>query len=142
MTEAKRREKKRYRIKHRDKWLASKKRWRERHRAERIAYQRSYYAANRERLMLDMRLSWPVTHAMRVQREMSDAAFYAHERRRARVSYAKAAVLAGRVYRPVYGARIPDWCVRGQTFDRPEPTLEQKAFAKQLHIERKEARNA
>ena len=76
-----------------------------------------------------------------------DADRYAKERMCKRVSYAKKMVRAGRPYRPLPSRRIPDWATKDERildtrsqFLADNITDSQRAYARELAIERKERR--
>ena len=74
-----------------------------------------------------------------------DAAAYAQARRKGRIYRAKKAVSEGRIYKPQFARRIPDWCVMGRVLDAASPFLDvnitpsQRAYARELAIERRKA---
>lgn len=83
----------------------------------------------------------------------ADRAFYAkavvRKRAQRRVCHAKARLLAGKVYSPRFRVRLPEWAAAGQrVLDARSPWLwnnitdAQRAYARELAIERKERRAA
>ena len=83
----------------------------------------------------------------------ADRAFYAkavvRKRAQRRVRYAKARLLAGKVYSPRFRVRLPEWSAAGQrVLDARSQWLavnlsaSQRAYARELAIERKERRAA
>ena len=83
--------------------------WRD---ANRLAYQQKmhrYYIENIDYLTETSR----ERRKKLVCRMIFDAAFYAEWRKRGRIRKAKKCIMSGKVYRPQFNRRIPDWCTRG-----------------------------
>ena len=153
-----------------DKVRAAQKRYRDAHRLERrardAARQRAKRAADPEkarelyrqykqrrkaRLAADPVFSarWHAAHAARVRKYNAkmlqvSARFYALSRMYRRKSHAKKVVLAGKLYRPRYSCRIPDWCVKGERiidyrsqFLPENITPSMAAYARSLAMERR-----
>ena len=115
-----------YYAKHREKRDKVKKKWTDANRNKVRGYIRKY--------MRKIRLAW-----------CFDAVAYAKGRAYDRMLRAKRTVLRGGVYRPHFSRRIPDWATKGErTLDVSSPWLDvnitpsQRAFARELAIERKE----
>lgn len=79
----------------------------------------------------------------------ADAKLYAAWRAKRRMQWARKAVAEGRLYRPLYCTRIPDWATKGQRILDASSALlavnltdAQRAYARELAIERKERRAA
>ena len=79
----------------------------------------------------------------------SDAKLYAAWRAKNRMRWARKAVAEGRLYRPLFCLRIPDWATKGQrvldarsAYLAVNLTDEQRAYARELAIERKQRRAA
>lgn len=77
----------------------------------------------------------------------ADAKLYAAWRAKRRMRWARKAVAEGRLYRPLYCTRIPDWTTKGQRIlDASSAYLDvnltdsQRAYARELAIERRAAR--
>lgn len=140
---------------HREERRASARASYARHREERLAKRKAYYRANRNRCLEWWRMhrTKPEVRAYRrvyYKRRYAntlmlwavDAAAYAQARRKGRIYRAKKAVLEGRVYKPQFARRIPDWCVMGHVLDARSPWLvenltpSQRAYARELAIER------
>lgn len=128
------------------KWQAENKdRLREYHREYARRYASADEALPRSKLTPEQRkerahLKW----FKRIIREMLDCDFYAHNRRKARESQYKRWAKQGKNWTKGQPARrIPDWCVRGAVLDARSQWLphnitpEQKAWARELCIERK-----
>lgn len=140
---------------HREERRASARASYARHREERLAKRKAYYRANRSRCLEWWRMhrTKPEVRAYRLvdyKRRYAntlmlwavDAAAYAQARRKGRIYRAKKAVSEGRIYKPQFARRIPDWCVMGHVVDTASPWLienitpSQRAYARELAIER------
>ena len=99
------------------------------------------------------RLRKKASHARDYERLLpkleTDAQRYAKWRAKRRIQRARKAVAEGRLYRPLYCTRIPDWATKGQRIlDASSAYLacnltdSQRAYARELAIERKERRSA
>ena len=115
-------------------------------RAEHPEYQRAYYATHREAYREYAHAAMVFRHI----REMVDADFYAANRAKRRAyayaRYKRLGLTWGQGGRP--SMRIPDYCVRGQVLDVRSQWLinnmtdEQRAYARELAIERKKQRES
>ena len=115
-----------YYAEHREKRDAAKKKWADANRDKVRGYVR--------KCMRKIRLAW-----------CFDAVAYAKGRAYGRMLRAKRTVLRGGVYRPHFSYRIPDWATKGEpVLDASSSWLDinltpsQRAFARELAIERKE----
>ena len=120
------------------------------------AARRAYYWANRERLVAAAREYHRRYPMMRIFQYMDmcdrfrvDAKAYAEYRAKDRERRRRDAEKAGRTYRPKLGKRLPDWALYGQSVvDARSPWLaenltpSQRAFARELAIERKGRRSS
>lgn len=119
---------KKYYQEHKEKRNAQGKRWRAAHPELHREYVRKYMANFRMRFYFD-------------------AEAYATYRAYNRKLRAKEAVLKRGSYRPRFNRRIPDWVTYGKVLWAASPWLaanltpSQRAFARELAIERKEARS-
>ena len=122
--------------------------------AYRYAWSQMYYAENGDRIRARQReyhRKYPLMRAARYaemcEHFKNSAAAYAEHRRQGRIWLAKKAISKGRIYKPRFDLRIPDYCVKGQVLDVRSPWLienltpSQRAFARELAIERKEWRD-
>lgn len=119
-------------------WIAAKRRnpaWLAKRRAKECARMKAYYKANPEK----KRECW---------RKFTDK-FGIARRPRARMAYAKKVVLSGRPYTPRFYMRKPEYAPVGASgIDTRSPFLwnnltdEQRAYARELTIERKAQREA
>lgn len=81
-----------------------------------------------------------------VERSSLDAVYYAERRRKLRIDNAKRSIAQGRIYRPRFNRRVPDWSTMGKVVDAASPWLAenitpaQRAFVRELYIERREGR--
>lgn len=140
---------------HREERRASARASYARHREERLAKRKAYYRANRNRCLEWWRMhraksevrayrlvDYKRRYANKLMLWAVDAAAYAEARRKGRIYRAKKAVSEGRIYKPQFAQRIPDWCVMGHVVDVRSPWLienvtpSQRAFARGLAIER------
>ena len=133
---------------HRDAFREYERRYREKHRESYNAHAREYAKAHprmctKEQMREESRLAY----VRRCLREMVDCDYYAHNRARNRAAYVAQWKREGKDWgagRPAM--RIPDWCVRGGVLDTRSQWLfcnatdEQKAYARELAIERKKWR--
>ena len=117
---------KKYYAKHREKCDNVKKKWADANRNKVRGYVR--------KCMRKIRLAW-----------CFDSELYAKGRAYDRMLKAKRTILRGGTYRPHFRYRIPDWAVKGETIlDSSSQWLQvnitpsQRAFARELAIERKE----
>lgn len=75
-------------------------------------------------------------------RKMIDAEYYAKRLAQQRFYKAKKTILSGKMYRPVMSRRTPSYCTMGNVTDYGSKflceniTAEQKAYAKELYLER------
>lgn len=127
------------------------------------AKRRKYYAEHREEICRKWREMYRADEAYRLRKKAShaheyerllqklesDAKLYAQWRAKRRMQRARKAVAEGRTYRPLYCTRFPDWAVKGQrvldvssAFLAVNMTPEQRAYALELAVERKERRAA
>lgn len=125
-------------------------------RARKIASARKYYAKHREKCLEDRR-KWAVANRDKVRGYVRKcmrkvrlawcfySELYAKGRAYNRMLKAKRTVLRGKLYRPRFGCRMPDWATKGETIlDSASPWLienltpSQRAYARELAIERKE----
>lgn len=127
------------------------------------AKRRKYYAEHREEICRKWREMYRADEAYRLRKKAShaheyerllpklesDAKLYAQWRAKRRMQRARKAVAEGRTYRPLYCTRFPDWAVKGQRvldvsseFLAVNMTPEQRAYALELAVERKERRAA
>ncbi len=125
-------------------------------RARKIASAQKYYTKNRKKRDKDKR-KWADANRDKVREYVKkhmrkvrlawcfDSDLYAKARAYDRMRKAKRTILRGGVYRPHFGCRIPDWATKGErTLDVSSPWLDinitpsQRAFARELAIERKE----
>lgn len=132
--------------------------------AERIrAQKRANYAKRRAEISERWREKYRTDEAFRLRRKAShareygrfvqkmevDAELYAAWRAKRRKQRARKAVSEGRTYRPLFCMRIPDWATKRQrvldvssAFLAVNMTPEQRAYALELAVERKERRAA
>ena len=127
------------------------------------AKRREYYAAHREEICRKWREMYRANEGYRLRKKAShardyerllpkletDAQRYAKWRAKRRIQRARKTVAEGRLYRPLYCTRIPDWATKGQRIlDASSAYLavnlsaSQRAYARELAIERKERRAA
>ena len=130
------------RVKRRRAW---NREYRKRNREKLLETARKWKAANREKVRAYSRRSY----LRRVIREMFDAEYYAHNRARTRANHYARWKRMGLTWGQGGGRpsmRIPDYCVRGQVLDVRSQWLinnmtdEQRAYARELAIERKKQR--
>lgn len=140
---------------HREERRASARASYARHREERLAKRKAYYRANRNRCLEWWRMhrAKPEVRAYRLvyyKRRYAntlmlwavDAAAYAEARRKGRIYRAKKAIAEGRIYKPSFNRRIPDWATYCRVAWAESPWLvenltpSQRAFARELAIER------
>ena len=121
--------------------------------ARRRAAKRKWNAANRDKVTAAQR-AWKERNPDRVKayrmrcivREMTDCEYYAERRRKARERANLRRLRMGLTAVGKPAMRIPDWCVRGGVLDTRSQWLfcnatdEQKAYARELAIERKQWR--
>lgn len=112
---------------------------------ERVERRRAYRKRNREKMRAYSRRSY----LRRIIREMFDAEYYAHNRARTRANHYARWKRMGLTWGQGGGRpsmRIPDYCCRGQVLDVRSQWLinnmtdEQRAYARDLAIERKNQR--
>lgn len=123
------------------------------------AKRREYYAAHREEICRKWREMYRANEGYRLRKKAShahdyerllpklesDAKRYAQWRAKRRMQRARKAVAEGRLYRPLFFLRIPDWATKGQrVLDARSQWLAcnltdaQRAYARELAIERQE----
>lgn len=112
-----------WRKRNRERWLKWIKEYREKN-AERLREAKREWAVSetgrackrkyRETHRDQYRASSAKVEAKRRVRKEEDAAYYAQERGRRRVAYAKKRILSGKVYKPKFPMRIPDWATKGR----------------------------
>lgn len=124
--------------------IASAKKYYQEHKAKRNAQKERWRAAHPE-LQREYARKCMANFRMRFY---FDAEAYAAYRAYNRKFHAKEAVLKRGSYRPHFWFRIPDWMTKGMaTIDSRSPFLfenitpSQRAYARELAIERKEARS-
>ena len=122
----------------RDKVTAAQRAWKERNPDRVKAYARAYQKAHPEyKRMYRMRC---------IVREMTDCEYYAERRRKDRERANRRRLRMGLTAVGKPARRIPDWCVRGVVLDTRSQWLwhnatdEQKAYAREIAIERKQWR--
>lgn len=117
--------------------------------ARRRASRRKYNAANREKVNAYHKAHPEYKRMYRMRcmvREMTDCEYYAERRRKARERANRRRLRMGLSAVGKPARRIPDWCVRGGVLDTRSQwmwhnaTDEQKAYARELAIERKQWR--
>lgn len=152
---------------HRAQRTAYMRKWRAKNKAHYQAWCRAYRAKKRKTLYainqrwrkspkgVAWRKQWKVkrpdlyrasifrAELRRKLRKMSDAAYYARRRAQMRSCRARATILSGGVYRPIFSLRLPDWAVMGQRvidgrsqFLAINLTPAQRAYARELYRER------
>lgn len=143
-----------YHAAHRDEILKRKREYNRSHKAEIRAYNMAYYAAHKSEIIVkvckwqaenpDIVLSYIRRSCAKIRmRKTFDAAFYASCRARNRMSYARAKISGGLLYRPRFSRRIPDWATMGSGIDYASPWLvenitpSQRVYAIELLTERK-----
>lgn len=115
------------------------KKWREAHRNEHLRRKREKRAANIKAAKVKERQA----EARRKKRKQTDAAYYHKRLVLSRIQYAKARLVKGKMYHPRFHLRYPEWATMG-AFDARSAWLvenltpSQRAFARELAIERKE----
>lgn len=148
----------------RERRKAERLRWREKNKG----YARQYYATHKDAFR-EYNRAWKARKPDRVKtvslayqkahpeykrmyrmrcivREMTDCEYYAERRRKNRERAARRRLRMGLTYVGKPAMRIPDWCVRGGVLDTRSQWLfcnatdEQRAYARELAIERKEWR--
>ena len=116
------------------------KKWRDAHKD----YMREYYALHPERFR-EYLLKFRTRRALR---EMIDCVFYAAIRAKNRAGHAKRRMRKGKVYLARPSKRVPDYCCRGGVLDvrsqwlAANLTAEQRAYARELAIERNQRKEA
>ena len=127
---------------------AYSKAWFAAHPVKRREYNKRHYWKHLERHRAEAREATHKRYARTTLICMVDPQAYANHRAKSRVQIAKNAVKNGRTYKPRFARRIPDWCVKGQfVIDVRSPWLienltpSQRAYARELAIERKEWRD-
>lgn len=137
----------------REKHNAYTKAWQDRNRERVRETNRAWKAQNPDRVKAVL-LAYQKAHPeykrmyrMRCMvREMTDCEYYAERRRKERERANRRRLRMGLTAVGKPARRIPDWCVRGGVLDASSPWLwenvtdEQKAYARELMIERKEWR--
>lgn len=107
-----------------------------------------HYRKHREEIKAKAREATRKKYAMIAAQCAVDSELYAVWRAKRRVQLVKGAIKAGRIYRPRYARRIPDWAVMGGGVDYASPWLienltpSQQAYVRELAIERRERRDA
>ena len=131
---------------HREAFREYNRKWRKRHEVRHggVPYSRTRKKPTREQMRTWSRNAY----ARRVIREMLDYEYYAHNRARNRAAHLAQWRREGKTWgigKPAM--RIPDYCVRGGVLDTSSPylwnnlTASQRAYARELAIERMEWRN-
>lgn len=139
----------RYRQRHPDRCRERDRKWREANPGKRKAQKQRNYQRHRAEILAKKRRYYVEAQTWEKRRLVfgmnPDA--YAKYRAAMRIRRAKCRVLAGAFYRPRFARRIPDWCVMGGVIDVRSPWLaanltpSQRAYARELAIERKEWRD-
>ncbi len=138
----------RYRLRHPDRCRERDRKWREANPDKRKAQKRRNYQRHRAEILAKKHRQYVEAGVWTARRLLfaSDAGVYAKYRAAARIRSAKCCVLAGKVYKPRFARRIPDWATMGGALDVRSPQLaanmtpEQAAYARDLAIERKNQR--
>ena len=100
-----------------------------RNHAETLRKKREY----RQRRLPEILMQERRAEANRTERKRTDAEYYAHCRATDRIAKAKKQIMAGKVYRPRFHTRIPDWFTLGQqTIDANSPWLTNNVTASQI----------
>lgn len=109
-----------------------------RNHAETLRKKREY----RQRRLPETLMQERRAEANRTERKRTDAEYYAHCRATRRIAKAKKQVMAGKLYRPRFHTRIPDWFTLGQqTIDANSPWLTNNVTASQIAYGRELARD-
>ena len=150
---------KRYIASHKKELAAKHKAYSQMHKADLAKYQRERYHDNPERGRQNRRNHYYRNHAEtlrkkreyrqrrlpeilmqerraeanRTERKRTDAKYYANCRATDRIAKAKKQIMAGKVYRPRFHTRIPDWFTLGQqTIDANSPWLTNNVTASNI----------
>jgi len=135
----------RYRLRHPDRCRERDRKWRKANPDKRKAQKKRNYRRHRAEILAKKRRQYVESGVWTARCLLFalDAAAYAKFRASDRMRTAKRCVLAGRSYKPRFSRRIPDWATMGGALDTGSPWLgvyitpEQRAFARELAIERK-----
>jgi len=136
----------RYRLRYPERCRERDRKWREANPDKRKAQKRRNYQRHRAEILARKRMRYVEAAVWTARRILFalDAGAYAKYRAAARIRSAKRCVLAGKVYKPRFARRIPDYETMGGALDVRSPWLvenltpEQNAFARELAIERRE----
>lgn len=135
----------RYRLRHPERCRERDRKWREANPDKRKAQKRRNYQRHRAEILAKKHRQY-VEAAVWTARCILfalDAESYAKYRAAARIRNAKRCVLAGKVYKPRFARRIPDWETMGGALDvrsswlAENMTAAQNAYARELAIERR-----
>ena len=145
----------RYRLRHPDRCRAHDRKWREANPEKRKAQKARWYARHRAEILEEKRIYYIRAHVWEKRRILFavfilnlilfavSATAYAKFRAAGRMRIAKRCVANGKVYRPRFNRRIPEWATMGRVVDYASPWLvenltpSQRAYARKLAIERR-----
>ena len=119
------------------------KSWFAAHPEKRREYGKRHYWKHLERHRAEAREATRKRYARITLICKADQDTYAFHRAKMRIHRAKRAIKNGRIYKPRFARRIPDWCVMGGAIDVRSPWLvenltpSQRVYARELAIERR-----